>query len=636
MGDGQIRAENRRELWEHEVEKALRGKTLEILNKATYEGIKIKPLYDETDLKDTKNKQNSLKAKPDRSWKISQAVNCEYAEEIQEKIKNSKLRGQNSFFLRHFQNLRKKEELQTAFKHVDWKNDSIFFDVRNQLGVIPHFLHLRKELHQLKDLQGTIGFDPYEDILTNGEDSLSLSTKLDFLADTIKWMSGNDCNARCIVIKGNVYSEAGANAQQELVYTFSHALEIINELLNQQVPLQQIVNRMTFSFGIGSNFFMEIAKFRAAQHIWTSLLHALGVANAAISKLYLHAVTSTYNKTIFDVHVNLLRTTTESFSAISGGVDELTILPFDSVIDQQSQLGERISRNIHFILQEESLLSKINDPAAGSYYIEALTNELSERVWEELKEIEEKGGFIQQLIEGNVQKNINKIADQRVRDLDYRKNLVIGTNTFANPADQVSKDDSLKPKVCHYEDHTLHYVSSFYEALQFVCKEKTTPRLKSDSIETSLQVQSLKTTRLVEHFEKLRIRALHAKRQGQDIKVGVVTFGELKDYKSRLDYISGILFSGGIDVEIASMGETTKFKQMRCVILCGNDKSYEVINSTFINGLQADNENLHLFITGNRQEEIVNELQLDGMITSNMNVYEFLKSIQNILGVSGN
>ncbi|WP_121662711.1 methylmalonyl-CoA mutase family protein [Metabacillus litoralis] len=634
MGDGQTREENKWEVWKQEAEKALRGKTLETLQKVTYEGIRIKPIYDETDLKET-ILTHSLKNKLDPSWKISQPINGEYAEDIQEKIKNSKVRGQNSFFLNSFQNLMKKEEVQTAFKHLDWQNDSIFWDVGSHLGLIPLFLHMRTELNQLKDLQGTIGFDPYENILRNGEDSLSLSTKLDFLADTIKWMSEYDCKTRCILMKGNIYNDAGANAKQELVYTFSHALEVINELLNRQVPLQQIVNRITFSFGIGSNFFMEIAKFRAAHHIWTSLMNALGEANTSPG-LYLHAVTSTYNKTIFDVHVNLLRTTTESFSAISGGVDELTILPFDSVLDQQTELGERIARNTHFILQEESLLSKTNDPAAGSYYIESLTNELSARVWEELKEIEDKGGFLKQLILGNVQTEINKIAEQRVHDMNYRKNLVIGTNTFANPSDQVSDNTLHNQKIYENKENTLQPVFSFHEAMQFVCKEGTTPRLKSDSLESSLRVEPLKTTRLVEHFEKLRIRALQAKRKGQDIKVGVVTFGKLKDYKPRLDYISGILFSGGIDVEIVSKEETTRNEKTRCLILCGSDNCYQSIDLTFIERLKADNQKLHLFITGSGQEEIVNKVQLDGMITSNMNVYEFLKNIQNILGVSGN
>jgi methylmalonyl-CoA mutase len=634
MGDGQTRAENKRELWKQEVEKALRGKTLETLHKVTYEGIRIKPLYDEVDLNETKL-NHSLKTKLDRSWKMSQAINCEYAEDIQEKIKNSKVRGQNSFFLNSFHHLKGKEELQTAFKHLDWKNDSIFFDVGNHLGMLPLFLNMREELNQQKDLQGTIGFDPYNDILTKGEDSLSLSTKLDFLADTIKWMTEYDCKARCILIKGNVYSEAGANAQQELVYTFSHALEVINELLNRQVSWEQVVNRITFSFGIGSNFFMEIAKFRAAHHIWTSLMHALGEVNTS-PELYLHAVTSTYNKTIFDAHVNLLRTTTESFSAISGGVDELTILPFDSVLEQQTELGERIARNTHFILQEESLLSKINDPAAGSYYIESLTNELSERVWKELKEIENEGGFLKQLIKGNVQKDISNIAEQRVHDLDYRKNLVIGTNTYANPADQVSRDKFHNQIIYQNKEHTLHHVFSFHEALQFVSKEGTKPQVKGHSLENSFKVQPLKTTRLVEHFEKLRIRALQAKREGKNIKVGVVTIGELKDYKPRLDYLSSILFSGGIDVEIVSMEETTKMKNLCCIILCGNNNSYQSIDLTFIDRIKADKPKPHLYITGNGQEEIVDELKLDGMITSNMNVYEFLKSIQNILGVSGN
>ncbi|MFD2214104.1 methylmalonyl-CoA mutase family protein [Metabacillus endolithicus] len=634
MGDEQTRAKNKRELWKQEAERALRGKTLETLHKVTYEGIRIKPIYDEADLKDTKI-NHSLKTKLDRSWKISQAINCEYAEDIQEKIKNSKVRGQNSFFLNSFQQIRNKEELQAAFKHLNWKKDSIFFDVGNDLGMLPLFLHMREELNQQKDLQGTIGFDPYNDILTNGEDSISLSTKLDFLADTIKWMNEHDCKARCILIKGNVYSEAGANAQQELVYTFSHALEVINELLNRQVPWQQIVNRLTFSFGIGSNFFMEIAKFRAAHNIWTSLMHALGEGNTS-PKLYQHAVTSTYNKTIFDVHVNLLRTTTESFSAISGGVDELTILPFDSVLEQQTELGERIARNTHFILQEESLLSKINDPAAGSYYIESLTNELSERGWEKLKEMEDEGGFLQQLIKGNVQKDINKIAKQRVHDLDYRKNSVIGTNTFANPADQVSHDTIHNQIIYQHKENTLHHVFSFHEALQFVSKEGTAPQVKSHTLDNSFKAQPVKTTRLVEHFEKLRIMALQAKREGQNITVGVVTIGDLKDYKPRLDYISGILFSGGLDVEIVSVEETTKMKNLCCIILCGNNNSYQSIDLTIIDRLKADNQKLHMYITGNGQEEIVNELHLDGMITSNMNVYEFLKNIQNILGVSGN
>jgi|GEM_PF-3846715 len=628
MGDEQVSTEKREKqiVWKTEAERQLRGKPLETLIKMSYEGLATKPLYDETDLEhdDTCSRYGN-----GHEWKISQMIKGKDPKNLNKKIKYAKARGQNSFYLTDINYIDHDKAVLDAFSSINWEKDSIFIDVGDNIAFSPFFFHHQKIHQNFKHIAGTIGFDPYEELLLEGESKVSLETKIDFLADTAKWSIANEGSIRCLLIKGNIYSDAGANALQELVFTFSHALDLINQLINRGMSIDQIANSLTISIGVGSNFFMEIAKLRAARDIWASLISALG-GNDQEHKVNLHAITSTYNKTAYDVHVNLLRTTTEGFSAVISGVDEVTILPFDCIFSESSNLAERIARNTHFILKEEGLVSKVIDPSAGSYYVETLTKQLGTTAWEKIKQYDQEGGFLTKLKQGNIQHEIEVMQGKRKADINKSKKLVIGTNAFAISNEKVTAKKA-KEKVETTKKLTVS-VPSFKEAINYIEKEKRVPTLISEYQKEQIKIIPIKRQRIVEHFEELRYQAERVKSKGRTLKVGVITFGKLKDYKPSLDYISGMLAAGGIEVEQTSFKKLNTLSNVKVVILCGKTEDLKDLDPIYIQQLKSDALSRHIYILGD-QKGIIDELQLAGQISMDEDVYQFLLNMHNILGV---
>ncbi|TXC93414.1 hypothetical protein FS935_04285 [Metabacillus litoralis] len=615
--------------WKEEAERALRGKAFESLYSSTYEGIKLKPLYDSSDIENiTKaTKQRTISSNSD--WKISQEIAGDNSLDFSDKVKDAKKRGQNSFFVNKFNFIKNSDDLTLALQEIDLENDSLFFDIGENIGFASLLFYHFQDQQTIKKFNGVIAFDPYEELVLTGSSTIGLETKLDYLADIMRWKDESHFSTKTLLIKGNVYHEAGANSVQELIYAFSHALEAINELLNRNISIDTIARNMIFSFNIGGNFFMEIAKLRAAKQIWASLISALG-GSEETQKIYLHTKTSIYNKTKNDTYVNLLRTTTEGFAAAVSGVDEMTIDAFDTVSNNTSKLGERIARNMQFIFKEESFLAGVFDPTNGSYYVEALTNQLAEIAWSEIKKIDDLGGFLEILKKGELQKNISLLHKQKINHVNTRKLHVIGTNVYANPNDQL--DISYKAELKKQETNIKVY--TFEEAMKYVDVEKKVPGIISENID-EIKIEPLKTQRLVEHFEKLRLNATNFKEKtGFTPKVLIVTIGTLKDYKPRLDFIIGLLTAGGIYSDVISYDNINDLKiDSKIVIFCGTDKAYDAIQVEDFNKLKSDSTIEEIYLLGNNALDKVNKYGLSGTISSDINVYELLLNIHNVMEV---
>lgn len=614
--------------WEKEVEKSLRGEPIANLMKMSDEGIAIKALYDELDLDHNVTSRIHQKG-INHQLKLSQLISAQDPQDLKEKIIYAKKRGQHSFYMTNIDYIERDQDIVDAFSSLNWTEDVVFIDVGENIGFTPLFFHHQKKRHQFKHVVGTIGFDPYEELLLDGGSKISLGTKMDYLADTIKWSTANEGHVRCLLIKGNIYSEAGANALQELVFTFSQAIDLINELINRGISFESIENSLTISLGVGSNFFMEIAKLRAARDIWASIVQAFG-GNAQEPKVNLHAITTTFNKTAFDAHVNLLRSTTESFSAVLAGVNEITILPFDHVLNQSSILAERIARNTYFILNEESLLSKVVDPSAGSYYVETITKQLGMEAWEKIKEIDQDGGFLPQLKQGTIQHELEKMREKRMTVVNNRDKLVIGTNAYAQTNEKVTVKKAEKDEI---PNNLTEIRPTFQEVLTYIDKEKRVPTMKGDDQKGKLQINPIQCQRLVEHFERLRFQAEKAKEKGRHVKVGIITFGKLKNYKPSLDHISGILAAGGIEIELTSWDDIKALSNLQVVILCGKKEDIQVVDAAYIQQIRKDNPSLYIYIMGN-EEDMTDNLNLSGVVSLHDDIYEFLLNIHNVMGVS--
>jgi methylmalonyl-CoA mutase len=247
-----------------------------------------------------------------------------------------------------------------------------------------------------------------------------------------------------LTINSGIYQNAGANMVQQLAYNLAH----VNEYFNR---IQNINQAITIEVAVGTNYFFEIAKIRALRLLFKTL-----------AKEYNHnidchiVVTPTKrNKTLYDYNVNMLRTTTECMSAILGGANSIANLPYDSLYHKDNEFGDRIARNQLLILKHESYFDKVNNPADGAYYIENLTEQLAEKALLLFKEIEANGGFITQLIEGNIQKKISESATKEQELFDSGKENLLGTNKYPNKNDSMKNDLELYPFVKQNPRKTL-------------------------------------------------------------------------------------------------------------------------------------------------------------------------------------
>ncbi len=207
---------------------------------------------------------------------------------------------------------------------------------------------------------------------------------------------------RIIDVNGSLIQEAGGTLTEELAFTLSMANEYMAILTARGIDAADVAAGMQFSLASGPNYFMEIAKIRAARILWRKICEVYGLP-AEKSQVRIHSTTSQWNMTLYDPHVNMLRGTTEAMSSILGGADLITVLPFDHPYGKSSAFSDRIARNVQIILRDEAYLDRVADPAAGSYYIESLTDSLAEKAWELFRKTERKGGFRKAFEKGFIQ-----------------------------------------------------------------------------------------------------------------------------------------------------------------------------------------------------------------------------------------
>ncbi|QNM85807.1 methylmalonyl-CoA mutase subunit beta [Polaribacter pectinis] len=250
----------------------------------------------------------------------------------------------------------------------------------------------------------------------------------------------------CISISGDLYQNAGANITQQLAYSLAHANEYLNHFGGE------IANKIHFKFSVGSNYFFEIAKLRAFRILWKTLLKEYNIVD---SEAHLFVQPSIRNKTLYDYNVNMLRTSSEYMSAILGGSNTVSTVSYDAIYHKSNEFGERIARNQLLILKEESGFTNAQNFADGTYYIESLTEQLSEKALTIFKNIEKGGGFLRQLKDGIIQKKIKESAIKEENQLDKKEISLVGTNLQQNKKDTMKDHLELYPFVKQRNIKTL-------------------------------------------------------------------------------------------------------------------------------------------------------------------------------------
>lgn len=405
--------------------------------------------------------------------------------------------------------------------------------------------YYQKSGADLTQCKGSIGFDPFKKQMVRGISNPQWVVPCKELIEAIRPLPA----FRVLAVNALNLANAGAYIYQELGYAMAWGAELLDKLVAEGFSLAEVAGRIKFVFGVGSNYFMELAKFRAARWLWAEIVGAHGEQyKGDVAKIHQQAVTSTWNKTIFDAHVNLLRTQTEAMSATLGGVDSLTVLPFDVTYQESDEFSERIARNQQLLLKEESHFDKVVDPAAGSYYVEYLTNSIAEQAWKLFLSVEEAGGFAAAVEAGTVQKAVNESNSKRHAAVAARREIFLGTNQFPN----FTEVANAKITIEGIDSHSCG------------CGEST--------------IEPLNFSRGASDFEDLR---LATERSGKEVKVFMLTIGNLAMRLARSQFSSNFFACAGYKV-IDNLGfktvqegvDAALEQQADIIVLCSSDDEY--------------------------------------------------------------
>jgi len=410
-------------LWKQKIQFELNGADYnETLIWNSPEDIKVKPFYDKEDF--TKKYSVATKAS---QFKICQNIFVFDLDKSIEKALDSINRGAESI---RFTIPNENTNITKLLENLPLKEIAIYFHFQFlSIDFVKKIDAIAKE----KEAAIYCLIDPIGQLAKDGN-WYSTQEKNNF--DTLNILSAATLSISTISINGGLYQNAGANMVQQIAYSLAHANEYFNRIPDISKPL-------VFQISVGSNYFFEIAKLRAFRILFKKIAQEYGHH----LDCHLLVTPTKRNKTIYDYNLNMLRTTTECMSAILGGADAISNLPYDTLYHKDNEFGDRIARNQLLILKNESYFDKVDNPADGSYYIESLTNQLAEKAMVLFKDIEGKGGFLKQLNEGVVKRKIQESADLEQNLFDSGKETLVGTNKFPNKNDKMKHDLELFPFV---------------------------------------------------------------------------------------------------------------------------------------------------------------------------------------------
>ena len=405
--------------------------------------------------------------------------------------------------------------------------------------------YFKQKNYPLADLKGSINFDPISKVLVKGKDVTPVLQFAKPLIEALKELPFY----RCINVNTSELNNAGAYIYQELGYALAWGAEYLNLLTEAGVEATEAAKRIKFNMGVSENYFMEIAKFRAARMLWAQIVKQYEPKCDCACQMHVCAITSEYNQTLFDSYVNLLRSQTETMSAAIANVDSIIVTPFDKPYEQPTEFAERIARNQQLLLKEEAHFDKLVDVAGGSYTIEHLTDAIAKEGWKLFLAVEEAGGFLAESLKGNITHAVNESSTKRHADAAKRKEFILGTNQFPNFTET---SDGKQP-------------------LSSVCCCSTATNEPAD-------LPRLNKERLASEFETLRLSTEKAPKQPIAF---MLTIGNLAMRQARAQFSCNFLAAAGYKV-MDNLGFKTVEEGVDAalqakadiVVICSSDDEY--------------------------------------------------------------
>ncbi len=456
---------NDEKIWRSLAEKELRVRSIDDLNWQTLEGIKVKPLYTQDDTIDLDHMGGLPGQEPftrgvkatmyaGRPWTIRQYAGFSTAEESNTFYRKALAAGQQGVSVafdlathRGYDSDHERvigdvgkagvaidsvEDMKILFDGIPLDNISVSMTMNGAvIPVLANFIVAGEEQgHSPDKLSGTIQNDILKEFMVRNTYIYPPEPSMRIVADIIEYTSNEMPKFNSISISGYHMQEAGANLVQELAFTLADGKEYVKTAMKRGMDVDKFAGRLSFFFAVGMNFFMEVAKLRAARLLWHRIMTDLGAKKNRSKMLRTHCQTSGVSLQEQDPYNNVVRTAYEAMSAVLGGTQSLHTNALDEAIALPTEFAARIARNTQLILQEETGVTNVVDPLAGSYYVEKLTADLAQEAWKLIREVDDLGGMTKAVANGMPKMRIEEAAAQRQADIDRGDQVIVGVNKY--------------------------------------------------------------------------------------------------------------------------------------------------------------------------------------------------------------
>jgi methylmalonyl-CoA mutase len=689
------------EEWRKVVDKFLKGAPFEkrLITK-TYEEIDLQPMYRQEDIEGLPHLDSLPGFAPylrgtsplgyvASSWDVAQELPYATPAAFNQALRADLTRGQNAVNLvldrptlagvdadqaeaddvgKGGLSISSVADLAQALEGVDLETTPLFIQASTSALTFTALLAalVQQQGKSLAKVRGAIGMDPLGQLARDGRLPRDLDGVYDVMARLAVWAKTSAPQLRTITVQGSPYHNGGASTTQELAFALATAVDYVRAMQARGLGIDDIAPRIRFSLSIGTNFFMEIARLRAARLLWAKIVQAFG-GNEESQKMSLHARTSAWNQTVYDPHVNLLRATTEAFSSAVGGCDSLHISPFDELLRVPDEFSRRVARNTHTVLREESHITRTVDPAGGSWYVENLTDSVGRKTWAIFQEVEQQGGMAKALEAGWPQAQTADTAAKRAANLAKRKDIFVGTNMYPN-----LKETRIEPAPVDawaVQSERAAALKQHRAGADAGQKQAALDALtQSGGVEAAIQaagagatlgeiaqaaranakagptIDPIRAHRGAQAFEALRQAAeSYIARTGQRPTVFLATMGPLTQHKGRADFSTAFLGVGGFET-IYPSGFSTPDEAVdaalasgaKAVVICSTDATYPELVPPLVQKLKQAAPNLIVLLAGYPADHVpaFKAAGVDDFIHLAANCQSLLSTLQKKMGVA--
>lgn len=694
------------EEWKEAVVALLKGKSFEkSMFTKTYEGITLNPIYRIENLEGlTHNKtypgmESNLRGATasgyiHKPWTIAQECDAKTPTQANEMVKYELLKGSTAVSVVLDTATRKGYDADKAnekeisdigvsvstlsdvsklLEDIDLERFEIdIYAGASNIALLSAIINVceQKKL-PLEKLHGAITADPIGELALDGKLTRPLDEYYDEMAHSIWWAEKFAPNLKTVVINTDVYHNGGANSIQEVAYAMNEALTYMKAMERRGIEINTFCRHLRFHFSIGANFFMEIAKLRSVKMIWAQIVKNCG-GDTKAQKINIYVSTSSFCQTVYDPYVNLLRAATQSFSAVIGGIDGMFVKPFDHCIRPSDEFSRRIARNIQIMEQHEFNFIQPIDPAGGSWYLEPLTEEFTQKAWTKFQEIENHGGLIKALENNTVQIAINEVLQARFKNLATRKDRAVGNNMYPNMTekllevpeidfDKIIADRKMALKVnvkVRDNDYVKLLLSeitkrdfSEYGSLINTVKQAIKAGATLGEVATALTGKSTGETieailphRWTERYEQLRHRTeKYVEKTGENVNIFLANMGPIPQHKARADFVTSFMQVAAFNV-LTNNGFKTVEEAVQAAIasnadvaiVCSTDATYPELAPAVTAGIKAVKPSMKVFLAGAPTPELkqaCDEAGMDDYISVRSNCYETLLRMQKEKGM---